>query len=78
MMQRIKKFFAEIFGNRETPKSEPSKIRIFEAEPGRWKFQTIDGAITFGNFDSYQRARYFAREYNFWEVIGDDGTESNR
>lgn len=77
-MQLIKKFFAEIFGKRQTKKPEISKIRIFEAEPGRWKFQTIDGAITFGNFDSYQRARYFAREYNFWEVVGDDGTASNR
>ena len=38
-------------------------VRIFEESPGVWKFQS--GAQTWGNYDTYERARKVAEEYNF-------------
>ncbi len=42
----------------------PCTVRIFEAEGG-WKFRTLNGAQTWGNYDSYERARRVAEKYNF-------------
>lgn len=42
----------------------PCSVRIFETE-GCWKFRTLNGAQTWGNYDSYERARRVAEKYNF-------------
>ena len=43
--------------------SEIRKARIFQTPEGVWKFQS--GAQTWGNYDTYERARKVAEEYNF-------------
>lgn len=43
----------------------PCSVRIFESDDGGWKFQTLNGVQTWGNYDSYARARYVAEKYNF-------------
>lgn len=42
----------------------PCSVRIFKTEGG-WKFRTLNGAQTWGNYDSYERARHVAEKYNF-------------
>ena len=40
--------------------------RIFEESPGVWKFQS--GVQIWARYDSYERARKAAEEYNFIKV----------
>ena len=46
-----------------------ARVRVFEGADGRWRFQTVDGTITWGSFPTKADAVRVAKEYNFFEVI---------
>ncbi|MBS1485439.1 MAG: hypothetical protein HP060_01395 [Opitutales bacterium] len=46
-----------------------ARVRVFEGADGRWRFQTIDGTITWGSYPTRADAVRVAKEYNFFEVI---------
>ncbi len=47
-------------------RDEKTKVEVFEASPGVWKFRF--GTVTCGNFDCYERARNVAESYNCFKV----------
>ena len=65
-MQRIKQIISGVLDKivKNNPDA-PCSVRIFESNEGGWKFRTLNGVQTWGNYDSYERARHVAEKYNF-------------
>lgn len=65
-MQHIKQIISGVLDKivKNNP-AAPCSVRIFESGEGCWKFRTLNGAQTWGNYDSYERARRVAEKYNF-------------
>ena len=67
LLEALVNALRRIFGNDSAV--DIGRVRIFEDEGGKWRFQTQDGTITWGSYPTRANAIRVAKKYNFLEVI---------